>query len=85
MRQSLLLVLLLGVPASATTRASSITPQMDKLLLEGIDALGRRAEAVAAYKAALAERKLWDFHRYLKRCLSKPCSDGQPGHFSPPY
>ncbi|MDX6769188.1 MAG: hypothetical protein SF051_06620 [Elusimicrobiota bacterium] len=50
-----------------------------------LDALGRRADAVAEYRAAFAERKLWDFKGVLKPCLAKPCLDGLPGHFSPPY
>lgn len=50
-----------------------------------LDALGKRDAAVAAYKAALGERKLWDFKAVIKPCLAKPCRDGLPGHFSPPY
>lgn len=50
-----------------------------------LDALGRRPEAVAAYRAALDERKLWDFKAVAKPCLSRPCVVGLPGHFSPPY
>lgn len=50
-----------------------------------LDALGKRDAAVAAYKAALSERKLWDFKAVVKPCLAKPCVDGLPGHFSPPY
>lgn len=50
-----------------------------------LDALGRREEAVAAYEAALAERKLWDFKDYVKPCLSKPCALETPARFSPPY
>lgn len=49
-----------------------------------LDALGRRSEALEAYKAALAERELWDFKSVIKPCLSRPCLDGLPGHFSPP-
>ncbi len=49
------------------------------------DVLGRRAEAVKSYQAVLAERKLWDFRAHVKRCLSKPCPDLKPGHFSPSY
>lgn len=50
-----------------------------------LDALGRREEALASYKAALDERKLWDFKAIVKPCLSKPCLAGLPGHFSPNY
>jgi tetratricopeptide (TPR) repeat protein len=50
-----------------------------------LDALGRRDEAVAAYKSALSERKLWDFKAVIKPCLAKPCLSGLPGHYSPNY
>lgn len=50
-----------------------------------LDALGRRDEALAAYKSALEEHKLWDFKAIVKPCLAKPCLAGLPGHFSPSY
>ncbi len=49
-----------------------------------LDALGRRAEALAAYKAAYAEKDDWDYRVLIKPCLKTPCvGDKYPGHFSP--
>jgi tetratricopeptide (TPR) repeat protein len=49
-----------------------------------LDLLGRRDEAVAAYKAAYAEPDKWDFKALIKACLAKPCvGPSYPGVFSP--
>jgi tetratricopeptide (TPR) repeat protein len=49
-----------------------------------LDALGRRDEALAAYKSAYAENDAWGFRTVIKPCLSKPCVGPQyPGLFSP--
>jgi tetratricopeptide (TPR) repeat protein len=49
-----------------------------------LDALGRRPEAVAAYRAAYALPDNWDFRAIVKPCLSAPCVGAKyPGHFSP--
>ncbi len=49
-----------------------------------LDALGRRAEALAAYKAAYAENDDWGFREIIKPCLKNPCVGAKyPGHFSP--
>ena len=49
-----------------------------------LDALGRRDEAVAAYKSAYAQPDKWAFKAIVKACLSKPCSGPTyPGLFSP--
>lgn len=49
-----------------------------------LDALGRRAEALEAYRAVLAEPDLWDYAAVIKPCLKKPCVGPQyPGHFAP--
>lgn len=49
-----------------------------------LDALGRRAEALAAYKSAYAEKDDWGFREIIKPCLKNPCVGAKyPGHFSP--
>lgn len=49
-----------------------------------LDALGRRAEALAAYKVAFAEGDDWGYREIIKPCLKTPCvGDKYPGHFSP--
>jgi len=49
-----------------------------------LDALGRRAEAVEAYRAVYAEPDHWDFRALIKPCLRNPCvGEMYPGHFSP--
>jgi tetratricopeptide (TPR) repeat protein len=49
-----------------------------------LDALGRRPEALAAYRAAAALPDNWDFRAIVKPCLSAPCVGAKyPGHFSP--
>jgi len=49
-----------------------------------LDALGRRDEALAAYKSAYAEADAWGFRAVIKPCLSKPCVGPRyPGLFSP--
>lgn len=49
-----------------------------------LDALGRRDEALAAYKLAYAEPDHWQFRALIKPCLSRPCvGEKYPGHFSP--
>jgi tetratricopeptide (TPR) repeat protein len=49
-----------------------------------LDALGRRADALAAYKAAYAEKDDWGYRELIKPCLKKPCVGANyPGHFSP--
>jgi tetratricopeptide (TPR) repeat protein len=49
-----------------------------------LDALGRRAEALAAYKAAYAEKDDWGYRDIIKPCLKAPCTgEKYPGHFSP--
>jgi tetratricopeptide (TPR) repeat protein len=49
-----------------------------------LDSLGRRDEAVAAYKAAYAEPDKWEFKALIKACLAKPCAGpSYPGLFSP--
>ncbi len=48
------------------------------------DLLGRRDEALAAYKSAYAEPDKWGFKAVIKDCLSKPCvGSAYPGLFSP--
>ena len=49
-----------------------------------LDLLGRRDEALAAYKAAYALPDNWGFKPLVKACLAKPCvGPGYPGLFSP--
>ncbi len=49
-----------------------------------LDALGRRSEALAAYKAAYAEKDDWGYRALIKPCLKTPCvGEKYPGHFSP--
>lgn len=48
-----------------------------------LDLLGRRDEAVSAYKSAYADADKWDFRPLIKACLSKPCGLALPGAFSP--
>jgi hypothetical protein len=49
-----------------------------------LDALGRRAEALVAYKAAYAEKDDWGYRALIKPCLKAPCvGEKYPGHFSP--
>jgi tetratricopeptide (TPR) repeat protein len=49
-----------------------------------LDALGRRDEALAAYKSAYAEPDKWEFRKEIKPCLLRPCvGDKFPGRFSP--
>ncbi len=49
-----------------------------------LDALGRRPEALVAYKAAYAENDDWGYRALIKPCLKSPCvGDQYPGHFSP--
>lgn len=49
-----------------------------------LDALGRREEALAAYRLAYAEPDHWQFSSLIKPCLAKPCVGAKyPGHFSP--
>jgi tetratricopeptide (TPR) repeat protein len=49
-----------------------------------LDALGRRAEALAAYRAAYAEPDLWDYRAVIKPCLSAPCvGAAYPGRMAP--
>ncbi|HEX4048056.1 MAG TPA: hypothetical protein VH309_09495 [Elusimicrobiota bacterium] len=49
-----------------------------------LDALGRRDEALLAYKSAYAEPDKWDFKAIVKACLAKPCAGpSYPGLFSP--
>lgn len=49
-----------------------------------LDALGRRAEALAEYKAAYAAPDDWGFREIIKPCLKAPCVGAKyPGHFSP--
>ena len=48
-----------------------------------LDALGRRDEALAAYKAAYADPDKWDFKALIKACLAKSCAVSDPGAFSP--
>jgi tetratricopeptide (TPR) repeat protein len=49
-----------------------------------LDALGRRDEALASYRAAYKEPDRWDFRALIKPCLSRPCVGAKyPGHFSP--
>jgi tetratricopeptide (TPR) repeat protein len=48
---------------------------------QALDALGRRDEALAAYRAAYAEPDLWDYRALIKPCLAAPCVGAQyPGH-----
>lgn len=49
-----------------------------------LDALGRRADALAAYNAAFAEKDDWGYRALIKACLAAPCvGEKYPGHFSP--
>jgi len=49
-----------------------------------LDALGRREEALAAYKSAYAENDEWGLRALIKPCLKAPCvGEKYPGHFSP--
>ncbi|UPT75112.1 MAG: hypothetical protein M0D55_05205 [Elusimicrobiota bacterium] len=49
-----------------------------------LDALGRRAEAISAYKAAYDEKDDWGYREIIKPCLKAPCVGAKyPGHFSP--
>ena len=49
-----------------------------------LDLLGRRDEALAAYRSAYAEPDRWAFREVVKPCLSKPCvGPAYPGLFSP--
>lgn len=49
-----------------------------------LDALGRRAEALAAYKAAYAEKDEWGLRALVKPCLKAPCvSEKFPSQFFP--
>jgi hypothetical protein len=49
-----------------------------------LDALGRRPEALEAYKAAYAEKDDWGYRALIKPCLKAPCvGEKYPGHFSP--
>lgn len=49
-----------------------------------LDALGRREDALAAYKLAYGEPDRWEYRALIKPCLDKPCvGDKFPGHFSP--
>ena len=49
-----------------------------------LDLLGRRDEALAAYRSAYAEPDRWAFKAIIKPCLSKPCvGPAYPGLFSP--
>jgi hypothetical protein len=49
-----------------------------------LDTLGRRDQALAAYRAAYALPDNWDFRAIVKPCLSAPCVGAKyPGHFSP--
>ena len=48
------------------------------------DALGRRAEALEAYRAVADAPDEWDYRAWVKPCLAKPCVGARfPGHFSP--
>lgn len=48
------------------------------------DALGRRAEALAAYKAAYDEKDDWGYRALIEPCLKEPCvGEKYPGRFSP--
>jgi tetratricopeptide (TPR) repeat protein len=49
-----------------------------------LDALGRRAEALEAYRAVLAEPDTWDYAAVVRPCLRRPCVGARyPGHFAP--
>jgi tetratricopeptide (TPR) repeat protein len=49
-----------------------------------LDALGRRAEALEAYRAAYKEKDPWNLRPLIKACLAAPCvGEKYPGHFSP--
>jgi len=48
-----------------------------------LEVLGRRDEAVEAYKAAYADPDKWDFKALIKTCLAKSCAVAEPGPFSP--
>jgi tetratricopeptide (TPR) repeat protein len=49
-----------------------------------LDALGRREEALAAYKTAYAEPDEWGYRALIKPCLAAPCvGEKYPGRFSP--
>lgn len=48
-----------------------------------LDALGRRDEALAAYRAAAALPDKWDYRALIKPCLKAACvGAAYPGHFS---
>ena len=49
-----------------------------------LDALDRRDEALAAYKAAYDETDDWGYRALIKPCLQAPCvGEKYPGRFSP--
>ncbi len=49
-----------------------------------LDALGRRADALAAYRAVCAEKDEWGYHALVKPCLKAPCvGEKYPGRFVP--
>ncbi|MDE2142678.1 MAG: hypothetical protein KGJ84_09735 [Elusimicrobia bacterium] len=49
-----------------------------------LDLMGRRAEALAAYRSAYAEPDKWNLKASIKPCLSRPCvGPAYPGRFSP--
>lgn len=49
-----------------------------------LDSLGRRAEALEAYRAAYQEPDHWEYRALIKPCLSKPCvGENYPGHVAP--
>lgn len=49
-----------------------------------LDALGRREEALAEYKAAYSAQDDWGYREIIKPCLKAPCVGAKyPGHFSP--
>lgn len=51
---------------------------------EVLDAQGRRAAAVVAYRAANAAPDRWGFRKTIKACLAAPCAgEKYPGRFSP--
>lgn len=49
-----------------------------------LDAMGRRTEALAAYRAAYDEKDDWGYRELIKPCLKTACvGEKYPGHFSP--